>query len=179
MCEVWPVADRALLEIVGTVSVESHSGLACCLQSEALLPLAAAACFHKYLTSFFGSLPVWAVPNTSVLPLAPQSFVAAAQNLYMYQMKLLSSPQCADMSSHPPLINPRVASSPRICDFPHFIPLIQLKDISTFLTSSLVNSLLLMASASSLTGLLWFDTTWTLTQEVLKAVYMLDCYYGT
>lgn len=79
----------------------------------------------------------------------------------------------------PPLINPWVASPPQICDFPHFIPPIQLKNISTFLTSPLVNSLLLMASASSLAGLLWFDMTWTLTREVLKAVYMLDCYYGT
>lgn len=33
MCEIWPVADRALSEIVGTVSVGSHSGPACCLHS--------------------------------------------------------------------------------------------------------------------------------------------------
>lgn len=65
-------------------------------------------------------------------------------------MKLLSSLQCADIP--PLLINPTVALSLESCGFPHFIPLIQLKDISTFLTSSLVNSLLLIASASSLDG---------------------------
>lgn len=175
--EIWPAADRSLSEIVGTVSVGSHSGPACCLDSEVLLARAAAAYFHKYLTSFFGSLPVWAVPNTSsVFPLTPQSFVTAARNLDVYQMKLLSSPQCADIP--PQLINPTVASSLHSCDFPHLIPLIQRKDISTFLTSSLVNSLLLMASASSLAGLLWFHMTWTLTQKLLKAVYVLNCYYG-
>lgn len=148
----------------------------CATYSKALLALAAAAYFQKYLTSFFHSLTVWAVPNTSVLPLAPQSFVTPDQKIYMYQMKLLSSPQCAGIP--PKLINPTVASSLKSCDFPHFIPLIHLKDISTFLTSSLVNSLLLMATASSLTGHLWFDMTWTLMQKVFKSVYMLNCYNG-
>lgn len=67
-------------------------------------------------------------------------------------MKLPSSPQCADIP--PQLINSTVASSLRSCGFPQFISLIPLRDISTFLTSSLINSLLLMASASSLAGLL-------------------------
>ena len=169
-CEIWPVVVRALPEIVGTVGVGSDSGPACCLHSEELLALAAATYFHKYVTSSFGFLPVWAVPNTSsVLALPPQSFVAAAWNLRHVPNE---APFLPSMCSIPPqLINPTVASSLRSCDFPHFIPLIQLKDISTFLTSSLVNSLLLMASASSFAGLLWFDIT--LTQKVLKTVYVL------